>query len=201
MKQPNSLTAKSIFFALTLVAVLAISTVFLRAQSSEQSTNGEQDGAHSESSHERCNWRCQQAQLLEGSWDVTITPAVPPGVPQLPSFMAHGSYARGGAVIGSDRTRPFSKQHGAWEHLGGNRFAFTQVEDLFDSMGNFTGTVKIRVRLTVTRRDTFVGVSNGEFHDAAGNITQSRCATVRGARIKVEPLPDQCQGITPPQPN
>ena len=43
MKQPNSLTAKSIFFALTLVAVLAISTVFLRAQSSELPTNGEQD--------------------------------------------------------------------------------------------------------------------------------------------------------------
>ena len=193
MKQSNSLTAKSIFFTLTLVAVLAISTVFLRAQSGDP----QQDAAHAESSRESCNWHCQQAQRLEGSWDVTITPAVP----QPPSFMAHGSYARGGAVIGSDRTRPFSKQHGAWEHLGGNRFAFTQVEDLFDSMGNFTGTVKIRVRLTVTGRDTFVGVSNGEFHDAAGNITQSRCATVRGARIKVEPLPDQCQGITPPQPN
>ena len=57
----------------------------------------------------------------------------------------------------------------------------------------------MRVKLTVTGRDTFVGVSNGEQRDAAGNPVFSRCATIRGERIKVEPLAPQCQSITPPQ--
>ena len=140
-----------------------------------------------------------QSQQLEGSWDVIITPAVPPGVPQPPSFHAYSTYARGGAGTGSDRTRPFSKQHLAWTHLGGNSFAVIHKEDLFDGMGNFAGIVTVRVRLTVTGKDEYVGVSNGEARDAAGNLIFSRCATIRGTRIKVEPLPDQCQSITPPQ--
>jgi len=140
-----------------------------------------------------------QSQQLEGSWDVTVTIVVPPGVPQPPPFIAHTTFSRGGGSSGSDRTRPFSKQHGAWVHLGGNRFAGTTTEDLFDATGNFAGTLKVRTLTTVTGADTFVGVANGEFRDAAGNITRSACTTTRGTRIKVEPLPDQCQSITPPQ--
>jgi hypothetical protein len=66
-------------------------------------------------------------------------------------------------------------------------------------MGNFAGTVKVRVKLTVTDKDEFVGVSNAEERNAAGAVTAIRCGTVRGARIKVEPLAPQCQSITPPQ--
>jgi len=73
------------------------------------------------------------------------------------------------------------------------------VEDLFDAMGNFAGMVTVRVRVTVTGADTFVGVSNGEFRNVAGNVTSSGCGTIRGERIKIEPLPPQCQSIMPPQ--
>ena len=140
-----------------------------------------------------------QSQQLEGSWEIIVTPAVPPGVPQPPSFHVYSTFARGGGYTGSDRNRPFSKQHGVWEHLGGISFAGTAKEDIFDAMGNFAGTLTVRTRTTMTGRDTYVGVANGELRDAAGNITRSLCTTFRATRIKVEPLPDQCQSITPPQ--
>ena len=199
MKKQPFLTAKSSLIAITLIAVCAFSTVLLRAQSSEPSSNGEQEAAHAESSRERCNWRCQQGQLLEGSWDVVVTPVVPPGVPPPPSFHAYTTFSRGGGSFGSDRSRPFSKQHGVWEHLGGNRFASTFKEDLFDPAGNFAGILTVRVRTTLTGRDTYVGVANGERRDPNGNLIFSACTTIRGTRIKVEPLPDQCQSITPPR--
>ena len=141
-----------------------------------------------------------QSQQLEGSWDVIVTPAVPPGVPQPPSFHVYGSFARGGVYLGSDRTRPFgSAQHGAWAHLGGNEFAVTQIQDLFDGVGNFQGTLKIRRRVTATGKNELAGVANAEIRDATGNVIANVCATVKGTRIKVEPLPEQCQSITPPQ--
>ena len=193
------MTARKIALFLTITLLITLSATFLSAQSPAT----EEDTVQVESSHERCDWRCQlrekQAQQLEGSWDVTVTPAVPPGVPQPPSFIAHATFARGGAAFGSDRTRPTSKQHGAWTHLRGNQFAWTTTEDLFDSMGNFSGTIKIRVKVTITDNDAFVGVSNGEQHDANGNLIFNRCGTVRGTRIKIEPLAEQCQNITPPR--
>ncbi len=193
------MTARKIALFLTITLLITLSATFLSAQSPAT----EEDTVQVESSHERCDWRCQlrekQAQQLEGSWDVTVTPAVPPGVPQPPSFIAHATFARGGAAFGSDRTRPTSKQHGAWTHIRGNQFVWTTTEDLFDSMGNFSGTIKIRVKVTITDNDAFVGVSNGEQRDANGNLIFNRCGTVRGTRIKIEPLAEQCQNITPPR--
>jgi len=122
-----------------------------------------------------------------------------PGVPQPPSFRAYGTFAGGGALIGTDTRRLFNIRHGAWEHLGGREFGFTFIEELVDVMGNFAGTVKVRVKLTVTDKDEFVGVSNAEERNEDGVVTAIRCGTVRGARIKVEPLAPQCQSITPPQ--
>ena len=83
--------------------------------------------------------------------------------------------------------------------VGGREFGFTFIEELVDVMGNFAGTAKVRVKLTVTDKDEFVGVSNLEERSAAGVVTAIRCGTIRGARIKVEPLAPQCQNVTPPQ--
>jgi hypothetical protein len=144
--------------------------------------------------------RQAQAQRLEGSWTNTVTPVVPPGVPPVPPFRTYVTFARGGGLIGSDRNRPFgSPQHGVWTHLGGDEFASTLIQDLFDVMGNFQGTQKVLTKVTLTGPDTLVGVATAELRDAAGNVTASRCATFRAERIKVEPLAPQCRSITPPQ--
>lgn len=193
------MTVRKVIFALVLAAMTAIPTTVARAQPAETAYPAAQADAQGGVFDVLEHVKQAQAQQLEGSWVVTVTPAVPPGVPQPPSFIAYGTYARGGAFFGSDRRRPSSKQHGAWAHLGGNQFAWTAIEDLFDGTGNFTGSVTVRVRITVTGKDEFVGVSNAEERDAFGNVLFSRCGTVRGERIKIEPLAPQCQSVTPPQ--
>jgi hypothetical protein len=193
--------AKRIVLTLILAGMIVVPAAILRAQSSE--STAEQQAAQTASQGGLLDLldrlKEAQAQQLEGSWDITVTPVVPPGVPQPPSFIGHATISRGGAYFGSDRTRPFSKQHGTWTHLGGNEFAQTFKEDLFDGLGNFAGTLTVRTRVTVTGKDEYIGVANGEARDAAGNVIFNRCTTIRAARIKIEPLAPQCQSITPPR--
>jgi len=204
MRKQTFISARRMIFVLTLAGMIVIPMATTRAQSSEASTNAEK-----ETSEQRLpnviidlqeRLRLLREQKFEGSWAATVTPVVPPGVPAVPSFQVYLTNSRGGASIGSDRTRPFSgPQHGTWEHTGGNSFAATHVQDLFDGMGNFLGTLTVRQRISITGQDEYVGVGNAETRDAFGVIVSSRCSTLRGVRVKVEPLAVQCQSIVPPQ--
>ena len=113
---------RRIFLAITFAVTLIVSTAVARAQSGEPEQQTTQPASQGGILDVLGQIKQAQAQRLEGSWDVIVTPVVPPGVPQPPSFHAYGSFARGGAFIGSDRTRPASKQHGVWAHLGRRRF-------------------------------------------------------------------------------
>lgn len=218
MKQQKLMTDRAGLFALTLAGLMVFSAATARAQKAEGASGAApstiavaqaqdvdllerriQKLELLERQRKSDEARGKRAEQLEGSWTVTVTPAVPHGVPQPPSFLGHVTISRGGALFGSDRTRPFSKQHGNWAHSGGDEFVWTFTEDLFDSLGVFAGTLKVRVRLTVIGADEFVGVSNGEQRDAAGNLVFNRCATIRGERIAIEPLSPQCLSIVPPQ--
>ena len=201
MKKPQFLTAKSLLITLTLAMVFAISTALLHAQTGAE-TNDQFTGqteAQSESQNSHGRWRELQAQRLEGSWLLTISPVVPPDVQPPPSFRGNVSFSRGGVAFGADPRRPSSRQFGSWVHQWGNQFAATLREDLYDQAGNFTGTIKVRKRIIVTGKDEYIGVSNAEERNAAGELISSRCATVKAKRIAVEPLAPQCQSITPPQ--
>jgi hypothetical protein len=180
-------TINKIYFAFTLVIIAAISAIVPYAQSSDGRTIGLQSTG-------------KKAERLEGSWIITVTAVVPPGVPPPPVRTNYTTFARGGVSIGSDRLAPFANpQHGVWEHQGGNDFVWTFVGDNFDPAGNYLGTLKVRNKLTMSGPDQFVGVNNAELRDAAGNLVFSRCNTFRGERIQIEPLAEQCQSIPPPQ--
>lgn len=194
------MSAKKLCLFLTLIVIAAISATILRAQSPFT----EQESTQQESFDRNCGWLCQyrerQAQRLEGSWALTVTAVVPPGVPPPPIRNNYTTFTRGGAAIGSDRQSPFANpQHGVWEYVRGNEYAYTFVSDGFDAAGSFQGTLKARFKITLIGRDKFVGVDNAELRDATGNLVFSRCNTIRGERIKIEPISEQCQGITPPQ--
>jgi hypothetical protein len=201
MKKQELMTARSIIFALTLAGTIAAPTATLRAQTYQHVTQETQaqslEDRFGEGRLERL--KEHQSQKMEGSWVVTVTPVVPPGVPKPSPFRAYATISRGGALFGSDRNRPFSKQHGTWEHTEGDEFAWTLTEDLFDGTGIFVGTLKVRATITLIGKDEFVGVSNGESRDAAGNVIFDRCGTIRGERIKIEPLARQCQSVTLPK--
>jgi hypothetical protein len=197
------MTARKITLPLLITLSVAISATNLRAQSSEPPTN-QQGVAQQAFFNEGCDWLCQllerQAQQLEGSWEMIVTPVPPPGALPLPSRHLYVTFARGGVYIGFDRSAPFgSPQHGVWEHRGGNEFAWTFIGDNFDVLGNFVGTLKLRAKITMTGKDTFVGVANPQVRDAAGNIALDACSTFKAERIKAELPSERCQGITPPQ--
>lgn len=188
MKAQKSMIASIFILTLALVGILSV-PAGMRAQSDERVIEQQTLAKTSDS----------KAGKMEGSWIVTITPAVPPGVPPPPPFRAYATCARGGALIGSDTRRASSKQHGTWGHLQGSEFAWTLIEQLFNDSGQPAGTVIIRTRITITGADDFVGVSNAEERDASGALVSNRCGTIRGERITIEPLAPQCQNITPPQ--
>jgi len=134
---------------------------------------------------------------LEGSWINTVSPILPPGVPPI-TFQTYVTVSAGGAWIGSDRTRPFaSPQHGTWVRIKGHEYAWTAVQDLFDSAGTFVGTFKVRSRIQLVAKDEFIGVANVEQRDPGGNLQYSRCARFRGARVVVEPFESPCVGLEP----
>src|SRR5262245_47352614 len=121
-------TAGRIVLALALAGFIAIPVVRLQAQSSENISRDEALSIETLSQEDLREAFAQikkaQGQRLEGSWVVTVTPVVPPGVPQPPSFRAYATLARGGALIGSDRNRLAGIQHGTWVHIEGNEFAW-----------------------------------------------------------------------------
>jgi hypothetical protein len=183
------MTRRRFFLGLTLAAVGVFLPAAPRAQSGDESTVAQQSQSGG-----------KKAGRLEGSWEITVSAVVPPGVPPPPVRTAYVSFARGGVAILSERQAAFvNPAYGSWKHVGGNEFAFTVIADAFNPTGIFLGTVKIRNRLTLTGPDEFVSVGNLEVRDPAGNPLFSGCATGKGERIKVEPLAEQCQGITPPQ--
>ena len=134
---------------------------------------------------------------LEGSWINTVSPILPPGAPPI-SFQTYLTFSGGGGSIGSDRTKPFaSPQHGTWVRVRGREYAWTFVQDLFDSAGVFVGTFKGRARAKLVGKDEFVGVANVEQRDPSGNVVLNRCARFRGVRVVVEPLAPPCEGLEP----
>ena len=200
MKQQKLMTARSIIFALTLAGMMAIPTATLRAQSSDESTTAQLAGQGGILDVLE-QIRQAQAQQLEGSWAGVTAPIAPPGAPPLPPANIYLSFARGGVLIGYNRFLHFgSPQHGVWEHLGGNSFAFTFKQDIFDGLGNFMGVLTVRGRLTLNGKDEIVSNNfSAERRDAAGNVIAGGCGTLRATRIKVEPPAEQCQNLTPPQ--
>ena len=182
-----SLRKFALFLSLTLL--LIISATLLRAQTSQE-TNDQLTGqteAQSKSQSSHGSWRELQAQQLEGSWAIVV-----PSPPGQPVRNVYGSFARGGVFIGSDRLAPFaSPQHGVWEHLGGNKFAYTFKQDQFDPLGNFFGILTVRASLSLTGRDKFTAVAHGEIRDVNGNLLvdlgcRSGGEMIRGTRIKLE---------------
>lgn len=101
--------ARIIILTMTTAGGLAIPAAVMRAQSYERANSEEAPAKPADS----------KAEMLEGSWIVTITAFVPPGVPQPPPFRAYAFFARGGVAFGSDARRASSKQLGTWAHVHG----------------------------------------------------------------------------------
>ena len=175
MKEQKSVTARRIILTLTLAGFIAIPVTRLRAQSSESISSDEalsirnpfsRGLARSLRTDQEGSGTTPRRFLGDhchpGSASERATAAVLPRIRD-PRTRRRAHWHRPQQTVGGI-------QHGTWAHTEGNEFAWTFVQDLFDGVGAFVGTLTVRVKLTLIGKDEFVGVSNGESRDAAGNL-------------------------------
>ena len=191
---------KKIYLALMLAFIAILSTITLRAQSQTERAAAQGGGIFDTLEQQKL----AQSQQIEGSWTVVLTPILPPGAPPIGPFTVYTTFARGGVFIGTSSSNEFTHdanpQLGVWEHRGGNSFAFTFKQVLLDATGKFTGVLTGDALFTVNGKDSFVGVTNGELRDARGNLILTLgCGAMKGERMKIGSLANQCQTLLPPQ--
>lgn len=179
MKTSQSVSARRLAFATALAVFFVCSTLFLQVQASP--------GIDAR----------KAGQKVEGCWSIFLSPRVPPGVPQPGPFKANGAFSRGGSFVGSSRDNDFSAsqnpQYGAWEHRGGNRYAFAFEQNLLDDNGKFSGVLIADSQITLVDDDSFSGVTNAELRDADGNLILSLgCAAITGERMSIGTLSTSC---------
>jgi hypothetical protein len=128
------------------------------------------------------------APSLEGSWNVVVGAGSPT------EFKTLVTYAAGGGLMATVPALPpgfhGSTVHGTWIRSGGKQFTYTFLSLIYDSAGQFAGTLKVRETITLNAAgDQYDGVSSIDVLDPAGNPIPpfSSCGgTSHGKRIEVE---------------
>jgi len=134
----------------------------------------------------------EKSQDLTGAWKTTVTPPAESGVPPfklLFTFTEDGNLLATGT--GGDFPALGNPCHGVWARTGDRTFALTYLCFDSDASLQFTGTDKIRGTVTINRT---TGQLSGRLDlthfDTSDNlIFSSCCATVKGTRLQIEPLP------------
>jgi hypothetical protein len=128
-------------------------------------------------------------RAIEGSWKARVTVAPGPGAG--PPFDALVTYSAGGGLVESDSLFPpsiVSAGHGSWE-FAGRTFNNTFIKLMFNPQGQFTGTIKVREKITLSfTKNEYTGAGKADFLDPAGNLLVSVDFTTQATRIRVEPL-------------
>jgi hypothetical protein len=120
------------------------------------------------------------ANSIVGSWVVVPTaPNRPAGVPNAFAFTSDGAVIRFSTVDAGAT--------GTWISTGDRTVAYTFVALERGVNGDFTGTFKVRGKVTLNATfDEFEGGGKVDFFDAQGNMVQSGTFTTQATRIKVE---------------
>ena len=137
----------------------------------------------------------KSAQLLVGSWDVTVTlldppPTIPATGRALATFNADGTSTE----TSNSPLAARDTAHGSWRRIGPNLFAVTRVWFRFNPQtGAYLGTQKLNATVRVEANgQTFAAASQSELRDVDGNLVVGGVrATAAGRRINPEPIPDR----------
>lgn len=127
---------------------------------------------------------------LTGSWLLTITPNG--GFP--PPFKALVTFNADGGLVGASQgdvceCGVATAGHGAWTKTADRRYSFTFLQISYDFQGNFTGTSKVRLNVTLNQSaDVFTGPYQLDVFGSDGSLLFSATGITQGRRIVVEPL-------------
>lgn len=183
---------KRIFLALAVVALMAISSAAVRAQSSDsgpdttQQIQGVVGGGLLDAVEQ-----AKQAQIksFTGSWEGVLTPEE--GGP--PPFRILFTFGADGTVVASDSGPPSPQlaatEHGAWERTGDNEFTIIYKQLLFDAAGNLDSTFKGRIKFKLNQNTSEIsGLVKVNIYTPTGETIIEGAGTIKCTKIRVESL-------------
>jgi hypothetical protein len=119
-------------------------------------------------------------KAILGTW--TFTP-----------FADAATFSPGGGVVFNSGAAPgvmFATGHGAWVRTGHGQYRLTTLTRMFDFTGNFLGSFKANVALTLNAAgSTLTGHIVYEQFGPKGNPLGSFSTDTTGTRFEVEPMP------------
>lgn len=183
--------SKRIFLALAVVALLAVSTVAVQAQSSESgpATTPQIQGAGGGIIDVLEQNKQAQVRAFIGSWEGVLTPEA--GGP--PPFLIQFTFGTDGTVVVSDAGPPGPQfapsSHGAWERTGDNEFTVIYKQFLFTSTGDIDSTFKGRVKFKLNQSTLEInGVVKVNLYAPNGDPIVEGEGTIKCTKIRIEPL-------------
>ena len=123
------------------------------------------------------------AQSIVGSWV-----GHPRGAEGFASEPILITFTSDGIVLWSSSNPYVSGGHGVWVSTGNRTVAVTYIFYVHNVHGDFTGTRKVRGKITLnTTYDAYHSIGTADFFDAQGTPTGSADFIGDGSRIKAEP--------------
>jgi len=138
------------------------------------------------------------SRTLEGTWRMEVTTkSCTSGAPLL-TFRAYLTFARGGTMTGTTASPAFkpgqrTSDHGVWRRTGAHTYdAASEAFILFDSPASPPAPPLLRgwqwigqqIAIDPHDHDRLDSDARTEFHDMAGNVLSSGCATAVGRRFE-----------------
>lgn len=183
------MTTRKISLLLIATLLVAITAAVMRAQSSEGRPEAERQATQPAAQGGIIDVIEQikqaQAQRLEGTWRVQLTPVnCQTGAAAPATSQSLNTFARGGSMVAAPAL-PGPPLLGVWKHVEGQRFTNTVEGFRLNPDGTYAGMVKIKADLKLEEGfNEFTATDVFEFFNANGNSVGKGCLTRRGRRIE-----------------
>ena len=127
----------------------------------------------------------QDAQTLEGTWQVTVTiKNCETGTP-IRTVLALNTFLLGGSMFETATGFLRSPSHGTWKRIDGNGYTATFQFFTFNADGSWLGSNKITRTITLSQdHQTFTAVASVAILDASNNVIANGCATETAQRFE-----------------
>jgi hypothetical protein len=127
----------------------------------------------------------QDAQTLEGSWQVTVTiRSCQSGAPTR-TVLALNTFLPGGSMFETANGFLRSPSHGTWRKIAARDYNATFIFFTFNPDGTWLGSNRITRTITLSEdHKTFTAIASFGVFDASGKLITTGCATEAAQRLE-----------------